>query len=96
MYANNSDGDWMEFADVANGLRWVDHVVSDVREEGILKRPTSKAPRPWYSFFWGEGEEQQMAKEKEKQSGFPDKQVLPPLQPFDFYFIHNPMGYFSW
>lgn len=95
MYENNSDGDWMEFADVANSLKWVDHVVSDVREEGILKRPTSEAPRPWYFFFASDGDEKRMAMEKDKQ-GFPDKQILPQLQPFDFYFIHNPTGYYSW
>jgi ATP-dependent Clp protease protease subunit len=35
MYENNSAGNWMEFADKAKTLGWVDHVIGRVRETGI-------------------------------------------------------------
>jgi ATP-dependent Clp protease protease subunit len=35
MYDNDSDGDWKAFADEAVKLKWVDHIVNDVREVGV-------------------------------------------------------------
>ncbi len=35
MYDNDSDGDWKAFADEAKKLKWVDHIVTDVREVGV-------------------------------------------------------------
>ncbi|MCA9618500.1 MAG: ATP-dependent Clp protease proteolytic subunit [Myxococcales bacterium] len=35
MYEKDSGGDWKAFADEAQKLRWVDHLVDDVREVGV-------------------------------------------------------------
>jgi ATP-dependent Clp protease, protease subunit len=35
MYREDSDGDWKVFADEALKLKWVDHIVNDVRETGV-------------------------------------------------------------
>jgi ATP-dependent Clp protease protease subunit len=35
MYQEDSDGDWKVFADEAVKLKWVDHVVDNVRETGV-------------------------------------------------------------
>lgn len=81
MYKNNSDGDWAEFADQAQKLNWVQTIVHEIREEGIRDRPTSERwtlPMYWQNF------------QTDNQGNQYIK--LPPLRPFDFYFIHNPGG----
>ena len=56
MYENNAGGDWEEFADEAVRLKWVNQIVSDVREQGIRKRPGGDAPRPWFLRLLGQDE----------------------------------------
>lgn len=103
MYENNSDGDWEVFADQAVKMKWVDHVVQDIRESAILRNPdvrnfaptimpmpqrgealppaTTSAP----SFMqWQQDEHGKLYME------------LPPLKPFDHYFIYNPHGEYRW
>ena len=46
MYKNNSDGDWAEFANDAVKLKWVGQIVNEIREEGIVERPTGAPPKP--------------------------------------------------
>lgn len=85
MYEKNSDGDWTEFADVAVKYKWVDHIVEEIREDGIIERPQSERMT---SFFFFEAEE---------VDGQGNRFVrLPRLKPFDGYFIYNPDKYFRW
>ncbi|MBL7076285.1 MAG: ATP-dependent Clp protease proteolytic subunit [Kiritimatiellae bacterium] len=88
MYEKNSDGDWQEFADQAQKLRWVDHVVEEIREEGIVKKPEGEQPQPIWWFFMKD------------QATPPDPKnnyvLLPRLKPFDYYFVYNPDGYYRW
>jgi len=88
MYENNSDGDWQEFADEAQKLRWVDHVVTEIREEGVVKKPEGEQPQPIWWFFMKE------------QATPPDPKnnyvLLPRPKPFDYYFMYNPDGYYRW
>lgn len=84
MYENNSDGDWEEFADKAQKLHWVDHVVDEIREQGLRERPTSQR----FSFFFMEAEERDADGERFVR--------LPRLQPFDYYFMYNPDGYYRY
>ncbi len=50
MYNEVSSGDWMEFADDAQQLKWIDHVVDEIHETALVKSPdarrvsTSKPP----------------------------------------------------
>ncbi len=86
MYERNSDGDWQEFAEEACRLRWVDHVVNEIREEGYVRKPTDEPPMPSWMRFWS-------------QDGQPpprDGQALPRLRPFDCYFLYNPDGFYRW
>ncbi|MBQ7331802.1 MAG: ATP-dependent Clp protease proteolytic subunit, partial [Opitutales bacterium] len=48
MYANNSDGDWVESGHRAVELKWIDHVVDRIEETGIISvaEKTAKPPRP--------------------------------------------------
>ena len=85
MYENNSDGDWAEFGDVAQELNWVQTIVDEIREEGIRERPTST--RWGMPLFW---------QDFETDASGQKYQELPPLRPFDFYFIHNPGDIYRW
>ena len=42
MYKNSSHGNWIEFAEEAQRLRWVDHVIKGVIETGIKELPKSE------------------------------------------------------
>ncbi|MDP6490218.1 MAG: ATP-dependent Clp protease proteolytic subunit [Kiritimatiellia bacterium] len=88
MYEKNSDGDWQEFADVAQELHWINHVVTEIREEGILKKPEGEAPMPIWWFTMKD------------QATPPDPKnnyvLLPQPKPFDYYFMYNPNGYYRW
>lgn len=86
MYENNSDGDWSEFADVAQKLKWVDHIVENVSETSILKNPDSKPViRP--SWFLSENQ-------KVDEKGKPYV-LLPRLNPFDAWWMYNPDRYYQ-
>ncbi|MEL6106313.1 MAG: ATP-dependent Clp protease proteolytic subunit, partial [Planctomycetota bacterium] len=41
MYENSSTGDWEEFADRAQELGWVANIVPRIREESVIKKPTT-------------------------------------------------------
>ncbi len=88
MYDANSDGDWDEFATEAVKLKWVDHVVQEIREDGIREEPTGRSG--FFFFFHKELEEM---KRIDEQTGMEYMQ-LPRLSPFDFYYIYNPDNYY--
>lgn len=93
MYNNRSTGDWFEFADKARELRWVNDIVTELREESILERPTDRAPVPWWMALFGQAD----ASEVEfLDREYPKQLELPPLRPFDSYLIHNPNGLYVW
>lgn len=85
MYKRNVDGDWEEFADAAVKLKWIDHVVDEIRETGILKEPEIKVEeKPKLAFG--------LAEESDAKG---DRFVrLPRLQHSDAYFIYNRDGYY--
>lgn len=84
MYEHNSNGDWREFADIAKTLNWITDVVNEVREEGIIEKPTEGRPQPrWLSRF-------EEIKDKDGRRFV----QLPRLNPCDFYFMHNPDAYY--
>jgi ATP-dependent Clp protease protease subunit len=99
MYAHNSNGDWEEFADDATKLHWVDNVVTEVREEGIRKKPTGDAPTPWFFFLFGQDSEASRAVAmnaiQRDEKGRPFMQ-LPPLGPFDHYFLYDPQHFYRY
>jgi ATP-dependent Clp protease protease subunit len=89
MYEHNSEGDWEEFADKAKKLHWVDNIVDDIRETGVVKEPNGEAPQPKW-FFMSAG-----ADLKEELDPKGARYVsLPRLEPFDFYYIYNPDHYY--
>jgi ATP-dependent Clp protease protease subunit len=85
MYEQNVDGDWEEFADAAAKLKWIDQVVHEIRETGILKEPATKAEgKPKLAF--GLSEENDAKGERFVR--------LPRLQHSDAYFLYNRDGYY--
>jgi ATP-dependent Clp protease protease subunit len=87
MYENSSDGDWEEFADKAVALKWVDNVVERIEETGFVKNPDYGPAAPAKA---------RMEAELEERTDDTGRRYvkLPRLEPFDFYFIHNPDKYY--
>ncbi len=85
MYKQNVDGDWEEFADAAAKLKWIDYVVNEIRETGILKEPEVKVEdKPKLAYG--------LAEESDAKG---DRFVrLPRLQHADAYFLYNRDGYY--
>jgi len=84
MYEHNSEGNWEEFADNAKKLKWVDNIVDDVRETGVVKEPNGEAP----VFKWFFNSKEEVDPKGERYV------TLPRLDPFDFYYIYNPDHYY--
>jgi ATP-dependent Clp protease protease subunit len=85
MYKARKTGDWDEFADNAVKLKWVDHVVSEIREEGIRRKPENAPAAPMWGMFG--------VSMKQDEQGRP-YMSLPPLDPYDCYFMVNPRGFY--
>lgn len=85
MYEKNSDGDWREFGDRAQELKWIDHVVDRIWEMSVDRNP-DKFGR---SLIFAEG----TLKESIDDDGRPFM-ALPRLEPFDFYYLYNPDRYY--
>jgi len=85
MYERNVDGDWEEFADAAVKLKWIDHVVHEIRETGMLKEPETKIEeKPKLALG--------LSEESDAKG---DRFVrLPRLQHSDAYFLYNRDGYY--
>ncbi len=105
MYAHNSAGDWEAFADQAKDLKWVNEIVTEVREVGVRARPDDAAPSPWSWFFLSSANryEPRAAQDntnaatviQRDEKGLPYIQ-LPPLRPFDHYFMYDPNHFYRY
>lgn len=82
MYAAKKSGDWDEFADKALQLHWIDNIVNEIREEGIRKKPTENKMPSWMFMM------------KKDDNGNP-YMSLPPLEPYDCYFMINPRNFYK-
>ncbi len=104
MYDKVSTGDWSEFADQAQRLKWIDVVVDEIRETGQEKHPDARKPAPvkttltpTRSFEYGTGGEATAAPayhvERVDREGRP-YMLLPRPNPIDKYYLHNPDNYY--
>jgi len=85
MYAHSTSGDWSEFGEDAQKLKWVNHIVSGIEETSLTKNPDAKpAAVPTVAAEF---------KEEIDADGKPFS-YLPRLTPKDVYFIYNPDGYY--
>jgi ATP-dependent Clp protease protease subunit len=90
MYENNSDGDWEEFADEAVRLKWVNDIVTEIREVSMRETPSSRAATPFGFFMQAE----EMGYKRDDRGEWYIE--LPPLGPYDHYFIHGAGERFRW
>lgn len=85
MYQNNSDGDWVEFATEAQKLKWVNHIVTSIKETSAIVNPDTVKNK--------KNEKQERSSETIGKDGKPCL-YLPRLNPHDAYFLYNPDGYY--
>ena len=88
MYAHNSTGDWQEFADNAQKLKWVDVVVSRCQETALLKIPDGKRS--------GVAALASATASPAGPAGSTSdaRRSLPRLNPVDCYYLYDPDGYY--
>ena len=89
MYANRSTGDWEEFGDGAQKLKWVDDIVETVREESYIKNPDTEPSKP----IDGQAAGQSALQERIDSNGR-RYVLLPRLDPVDCYYLYNPDRYY--
>jgi ATP-dependent Clp protease protease subunit len=92
MYAHTSTGDWNEFADSAQKLKWVDIIVDEIQETAAV-RLADAAPAAAPGRMPTPGHESSSLLESKDEKGRP-YMTLPRLNPMDCYWIYNPDGYF--
>lgn len=98
MYKKSSSGDWNEFADNAQKLKWVDTIVEEIEETAQLRHPDSvPVPQPSTGIRAQAAStagfiENGVAEAKDER-GRPAA-MLPRLNPMDAYWLYNPDGYY--
>lgn len=90
LYEENSNGNWQEFATEAKELNWVDRIVQNIEEVGIREEPEEDPPSPSFFFL----KKKKGIVRKDDQGNYYQK--LPPLRPYDFYYMYNPNNYYRW
>lgn len=94
MYAESSSGDWNEFADDAQKLKWVDVIVEEIEETALLRDPNSQpAPQVNAPQRIMPGPPSTDAVESQDERGKPIS-LLPRLNPLDAYWLYNPDSYY--
>ena len=88
MYARNSSGDWSEFAEDAQKLKWVNHIVQGIDETSVTKDPDAG------SVTAGAQPAKVGALVEEVDANGKPFVWLPRLDPKDVYFLCNPDGYY--
>jgi len=91
MYAHNSNGDWSEFAEDAQKLKWVNHIVQGIDETSFNKDPDIIANQS--NPATAPAKPNASLTEEIDANGKPFM-WLPRLDPKDVYFLYNPDGYY--
>ena len=90
MYAHSSSGDWSEFGEDAQKLKWVNHIVQGIDETSITRNPDTEAkPAAAAPTVRVVGS----LTEEIDPNGKPFA-WLPRLDPKDVFFLYNPDGYY--
>ena len=100
MYENRAEADWDLFGEEAVERKWVDHIVHEIREEGVRVRPKgTRMPAIFRIFGEQEGPsgylERYEVNLKEQVDEKGQRYVrLPRLSPLDAWMIYNPDDYY--
>lgn len=84
-YKKSARGDWSEFGDKAKKLRWVDHVISGIKDSSmrIMPDPANyNGLKYWIEYYWGS--------EGAMQPSENGVVYLSPLADGDMYYLYNP------
>ena len=110
MYKEISSGDWSEFADEAQKLKWIDHIVDEIHETALVKSPDARRPTTLTkttvvpvrrTSVEGEAYEAAIPVKATGMELF--EQIdedgkpfvrLPRPNPVDYYYMHNPDNYY--
>lgn len=90
MYAHNSNGDWSEFGEDAQKLKWINHIVQGIDETSFTKDPdaiSNPAAAPAIPA-------RITALNEELDANGKPFVWLPRLDPKDVYFLYNPDSYY--
>ena len=96
MYAESSTGDWNEFADDAQKLKWVDVIVEEIEETAMLRDPSSQPEKQQSNQSPQRLGQNQVVTEPVATLDDNGKPIclLPRLNPLDAYWLYNPDSYF--
>ncbi|MFB6355377.1 MAG: peptidase S14, partial [bacterium] len=90
LYEENSNGNWQEFGTKAVELNWADHVIQNIEEAGIRQEPEDDPPSPRMFFM----KHEKGTIKKDNEGNYYRK--LPPLRPYDFYYMYDPTNFYRW
>ena len=93
MYAHSSSGDWTEFGEEAQKLKWVNHVVSGIEESSLRVNPDMNPGAATHSGDPDASGPIPDLTEALDEDGRPFM-FLPRTNPKDVYFIYNPDSYY--
>lgn len=97
MYKKTSTGDWNEFADNAQKLKWVDTIVEEIEETALLRHPDSQQTAQTQTGTpvrtMPPGHMESGVEEATDERGKP-MALLPRLNPMDAYWLYNPDSYY--
>jgi ATP-dependent Clp protease protease subunit len=85
LYEKASRGDWLEFADNAKKIKWVDHVITNINDTAIREMPNS-SDYTWHKYM----KDYFDVAETSAAGNSGDNVYLPVLGPKDFYYLYNP------
>ena len=85
MYKHSSTGDWKEFAEDAQKIHWVDHLVDTIVDTSVVKEPEYKKPTSLLEL---------LGLEKAIDKNGKEMVYLPHLEAVDAYFLYDTMGYY--
>lgn len=84
-YENAVNGDWLEYADDAKKIKWIDEIVTDIKEPNLVKKPDPK-DYTWKNYI----EDYYRTGIIMQDDDYADIVFLPKLADNDFYYIYNP------
>lgn len=90
MYAQSTSGDWSEFGEEAQKLKWVKHIVTGIEETSFLKNPDAKTAPTTTTTSTRTSDAEPAVDENGRPIMY-----LPRLNPKDVYFLYNPDGYYQ-
>jgi ATP-dependent Clp protease protease subunit len=91
MYEEDSNGDWIAFADEAKQLKWINHVINGVEETSLLTSPDKKATTTTTTVKKAYVGDLEPGTDAEGRPVM----FIPRGNPLDVYYLYDPHGYYQ-